>query len=80
MMVMWTCPWCGVGPQATYIANPERVGAQEMFLAHCDIEEGGCDTASAISVKITAKVDVHAVELQPHDGGARMPRTESDAP
>lgn len=74
MIVSWKCPWCGVGPQGLYIPNPERVGAQEMVLAHCDIEEGGCDTASAVSVKITAQADVHAIELQPHQGKARMPK------
>lgn len=74
MMVSWKCPWCGEGPQAVYIENPERLGVQPMILAHCDVDTGGCDTASAISVKISAQVDVHAIELQPHQGKARMPR------
>lgn len=74
MIVTWTCPWCGCGPHRVAIENPERTGCQEMILAHCEIEEGGCDTASAISVKISAQVDVHAIELQPATGPARMPR------
>lgn len=80
MIVTWQCPWCGCGPQRINIENPERTGAQEMVLAHCEIEEGGCDTASAISVKISAQVDVHPIELTPYNGRARMARhmTEED--